>query len=77
MFSNERIIVEVRIRRVDSIDFSQLPGTQAFVFIQTPDAFQQSLTPQHFMQASDTTVKIIRCVEERRVAVGDGDVLLH
>ena len=44
MFTDEVVIVEVRIRGINPGDFLELAGAERFVAIQAPDAFEHSLT---------------------------------
>jgi hypothetical protein len=69
--AHERIIVQVRIGQVYTIDFFCLSRAKGFFGIQTPGAFQQSLSAEHFVQARDAAGKLVGRVEERRIAVGD------
>ena len=45
MFTDEVVVVEVRIRGINPRDFLELAGAEGFVGIQAPDAFEQSLAP--------------------------------
>ena len=54
-----------------TINFFALAGTEGRVRIQTPDAFEQALTPQDFLQAGDAAGKIVGGIEKCRVAIRD------
>ncbi len=71
MFRHELIVVEMTISLINSIYLARLAGTEPFGFIETPDSLQQTLAPQHFVNAGDATVKTIGRVEERGIAVRD------
>ena len=43
MFTDEVVVVELRIRGINAGDFLELAGAERFVRIQAPDAFEQSL----------------------------------
>ena len=53
-----------------AIDLGRLAGTQRFVGIETPDAFQQTLAAQDLVAAGDAPSEIVRAVEECAVAIG-------
>src|SRR3954447_25015997 len=55
----------------DPVDLADLAGAEAFGRIEAPDAFQQSLAPQHLVTAGDAAMEIVGDVEKRAVAVGD------
>jgi hypothetical protein len=40
------------------------------MWIQAPPAFQQSLTPQNFVNAGNTTTKIVGGIKKRCVGIG-------
>jgi hypothetical protein len=65
------IIVQMWIGRVDPFNFRTLTAAECLVRIQAPNSFQQSLPPQDFVQASDTSGKLVGGVEEGRVAIRD------
>ena len=71
MLCHEVIVVEMRIGLINSINLARLAGTEPFVFIETPDALQQTLASQHLVNAGDATMKTIGRVEERGIAVCD------
>ena len=43
MFTDEVVVVELRIRGINPGDFLELAGAERFVGIQAPDACEQSL----------------------------------
>jgi hypothetical protein len=43
MFTDEVVVVELRISRINPRDFFELAGAERFAGIQAPDAFEQSL----------------------------------
>ena len=71
------IVVEMRISLINSINLARLAGAEPFVFIETPDALQQTLATQHFVNAGDAAVKMIGRVEERGIAVSDFNTQLQ
>jgi len=42
MARHEVIVVQMRISAIDAVDFGRLAVTEAFVFIEAPEAFQQA-----------------------------------
>src|SRR6185369_8303338 len=65
------VVIQIRISRVDTVDFFHLSRREFFVRVETPAALKQALAPQNFMQARDASPETICSIEERRVAVGD------
>ena len=73
MAAHEVIIVQMRIGRIDPIDFVGLTRAESFGGFETPDAIEQALTSQYFMKAGDAAGKIIAGVEKCGVAIGNFD----
>ena len=71
MLTDEVVVVEMRIPGINPGDFLELPGAERFIGIQAPDAFQQPLSPQHFVDAGNASAKSIGRVKKRRIAIGD------
>ena len=67
---DERIIGKIAMLATHAIDLGRLTGTQRFVGIETPDAFQQTLAAQDLVAAGNAPSKIVRAVEECAVAIG-------
>src|SRR5688500_10420027 len=61
---DERVVAEVRVGRVNSVDFFVLTRAQALIRVQAPDAFEQSLAAQHLVQSGDAPGKTVGGVEE-------------
>ncbi len=74
MLVDECVVVEVGIGGVDSGNFFGLAGAESFVGVEAPDAFEESLTAEDFVEAGDAAGKMIGGVEEGGVGVGDFDV---
>ena len=73
MSGDEVVVVEMRVGAIDAVNLRELAGAERFVFIEAPEAFQQALTAQHFMQTGDAAAEAVRGIEERGVAIGDLD----
>ena len=71
MRGDEGIVVQVRVGGIDAVDLLTLARAETFTRVEAPDAFKQSLPPQHLVQARDAAGKVVRRVEEGGVAVGD------
>src|ERR1051326_2490865 len=71
MLDDEFIIVQVGVGAADSIDFLALARAKRFLWIETPEAFEQALPAQHLVQAGDAAGIAVGRVEERGVGVGD------
>src|SRR5580693_4969567 len=61
----------MRISAIDAVNLVHLAGAERFVFVQAPEAVEQALPPQHFVQAGDAAAESIGSVEEGGVAIGD------
>lgn len=70
---DEIVVVQMRTGRVNAVDLLKLARTERFVLVEAPDAFEQALAAQDFVQTGDAAAETVRRVEERRVAVGDLD----
>src|SRR6185437_12880029 len=68
---NKRIIREISVFAANPVDLVTLPGTEPFIRVQAPDAFQQSLAAKNLVTACDTATKSIGDIEKSRVAVRD------
>ena len=71
MLTDERAVVQVRVRRQDAIEFGRLARAQGLGRVQAFDAFQQSLAAQHFVATGDAACEAVGHVEHRSIAVGD------
>lgn len=74
---HKRIIVQMRVGSVHTVDLCHLPETERLMLIQAPEAFEQALAAEDFVEAGDAAVEAIRGVEEGGVAVGDFDAELQ
>ena len=75
MLVDEGVVVEVRVGGVDAGNFFGLAGAERFVGIEAPDAFEESLAAENFVEAGDAARKMIGGVEKGGVGVGDFDAL--
>ena len=73
MLRHKGIIVEMRIGGMDAVDLCALAGAEGFVFVEAPEAFEQALAVQDFVQSGDAAGETIRGIKEGGVAVGDFD----
>jgi len=73
MLADEAIVVEMRIRGINPGDFLGLPATEGFLGIKAPDAFEQSLAAEDFVQTGGAAGKTISGVEHRCVCVRNFD----
>ena len=73
MSFHKRIIVQVRIRGIHAVDLLHLPTAERLMFVETPEAFEQTLAAEDFVEAGDAAVVGVGGVEEGGVAVGDFD----
>ena len=67
MLTDEVVVVELRIPGINPGDFLELAGAECLVGIKAPDAFEQSLAAQDFVQTGGAAGKMIGGVEERGV----------
>lgn len=77
MLSDEGVVVELGIIAVNTIDLFLLTSAETFRWIQTPNAFEQTLAMEDFVQAGDAAVEIICRVEEGGIAIRDCDSEVH
>ena len=70
---DERVIVEMRIRRVDPIDLRELAGAKGFVGVEAPSALQKALAAKNLVDARNATGEAVGSVENRGVDIGDLD----
>ena len=68
---NKSIVVQMGISRIDTLDFRELTAAECLLRIQAPDALENSLPPQNFVQARNASRKIVGSIEEGCVAIGD------
>ena len=71
MASHEVIIVQMRISGIDAIDFLKLTRAKSHVGIETPDALEQTLASQDFVEASDAAGKPVAGVEKCGIGIGN------
>ena len=71
MLGDEIVIIEVRIRGVNTIDLRQLARAERFMLVEAPEAFEQALAAEDFVKTRDAAAKGFRGIEEGGVAVGD------
>src|SRR5260221_13860469 len=74
VFQDELVIGQVGVGGADSGDFFGLTGGEGFVFVEAPDAFEQSLAAEDFVEACDAAFEGVGGVEEGGVGIGDLDV---
>src|SRR6516165_9371869 len=63
------VVVEMRIRRINAVDFLLLSWTEGFRRIEAPDALKQSLPAEDLVATGDDAAKFIGHIEDRRVAI--------
>src|SRR5215472_17033393 len=73
MLVDEAVVGEMRIRGINPGDFLELPAAEGFVRIKAPDAFEQSLAAEDFVQTGGAAGKTIGGVEQCCVCVRDFD----
>src|SRR5260370_42642446 len=67
----ERVILQVRIRFANPVDFFHLARGEILVQIKTPASFEQPLASQNLMNAGNTSTKLVDGIKDRSVRVGD------
>src|SRR6202161_577383 len=79
MLLYEDIMLQMRIRVAHAVDFFYLARGEFLMRIKTPASFEQTLAPQEFVNAGNTSVKLVCGIEDRRVRVrnllGEGELL--
>src|SRR5690349_9876163 len=71
MCGDEVVVVQMWVTSMNPVDLFTLAGAERFVWVQTPNPFEQTLTMQHFVQTGDATGVAIGGVEEGSVAIGN------
>ena len=69
VFLYEFVIVEMRIKLVDSVDLFTLSGGESFVGIETPDTLHNALTSEDLMNTCDAALESVCGIKECCVAV--------
>ena len=65
------VVIQVRVGGADAVNLLSLAGAETFARVETPQALEQCLPPQHLMQAGDAAGELIGRVKEGRVAIGN------
>ena len=60
MFADEFIIGELWVIAADAVNFLSLTERERFIRVETPDAFEQSLAPKHFVNPRNAAGETIR-----------------
>jgi hypothetical protein len=67
----ECVILQMRIGFADAIEFRALTRREILLRIETPAPFEQALTPQYLMNARNTSLKIVRGIEDGGIRICD------
>src|ERR1700719_539411 len=65
------VILQMRVRLANTIDFRTLPRRKFFVGIKTPTPFEQALAPQNLMNTGNASSKIVNRIEDSCIRVCD------
>src|SRR5262249_29180318 len=65
--AHEVVVGEVRIAPADAVELRRLPGAEALVGVEAPDAIEQALAAQDLVAAGDDAVEVVGGVEDRSV----------
>src|SRR5215470_20395509 len=65
------VVLQMRIRLTDSINFFHLTGRQLLVRVKAPAPCEQSLSTKYFVNTRDAPMKAMRRIEDCGVGVGD------
>jgi hypothetical protein len=71
MFSYKLVVIQKRVRGVDSIDLVQLPLGEDLGWLETPATGKQTLSAQHFIDTGNATAKLMFSVEDGGIGVSD------
>ena len=74
---NKRVVGKPWIGRKNAVDLFFLTRSKGFVWIQTPDTFQQSLPSQHLVAPRNAPCEVICDVEECCIRIGNLRVKRH
>lgn len=75
VLSHEIAVEPIGISPHHAIDFFGLAGAEGLARVETPDAGQQSLASQDFVNAGNAAGKIVGGIEQRGVDVGQSDAV--
>jgi len=67
------VILQMRVRVADAINFLALTRTELLIRIEAPDSFEQSMPLQDFVDTWDTAGVTIGGVENRGIGIGQLD----
>ena len=67
----EVVVSEVWVRLRYPGDFVGLAGAQCFIFVEAPDALQQALAAEDFVDAGNAAAEIVGGVEDCGIHIGD------
>ena len=71
MLLHECVILKMRIGSAHAIEFRALPRREFLLRIETPAPFEQALAPQYLMNARNTSLKIVRGIEDGGIRIRD------
>ena len=69
MLFYEWIIGQVWVGLRNASDFVSLAGAELFIFVEAPDALQQALAAEDFVDAGDAAAEVVFGVEDRGIHV--------
>ena len=72
MFSYKLVVIQKRVRGVDSIDLVQLPLGEDLGWLETPATGKQTLSAQHFIDTGNATAKLMFSVEDGGIGICRG-----
>ena len=70
MFGHEVVIAQMRVGGAYTVDLRKLAWAERFVLVETPEAFEQALAAQDFVQTGDATSEAVGRIEEGGIAIG-------
>ena len=71
MLCDELVVIQQRIRCVDSIDLLQLPRRERLVGIKTNAVGEEPLSAQNFMNSRDAAAKLMSGIKDGSIGVGN------
>lgn len=71
MLANERVIPQVRVCLIHSIDLLSLARRKAFVRVEAPSSFEKPAAAESLVNAGYAPAELVRRIEECSVRIGD------
>ena len=72
MFGHEAVVGQVWVTVANAVDFGGLPRTERFLWIETPNTFQQPLAAEHFQDSGKAAGERVSRIEHDGIRIRNG-----